>query len=216
MSDKKIRTMVMAAVLAALACVATMVVQIPSPMNGYVNLGDCFVLLSGWLLGPWWGGAAGGIGSMLADLLLGYGHYAPGTLIIKGLMALVGALIFKAFGKSTVGTLVSGVVSEVVMVAGYFGYAALLLGNTLHFVYDWTGQARWAAYLAATNESTWEHMKLLAVPWVLWTIAECIGLRSLRPAGPRAAGLLAGLRPSPCCFTATWASSAFTWRWWMC
>ena len=127
MSDKKIRTMVMAAVLAALACVATMVVQIPSPMNGFVNLGDCFVLLSGWLLGPWWGAAAGGIGSMLADLLLGYGHYAPGTLVIKGLMALVGALVFKAFGKSTVGTLVSGVVSEVVMVAGYFGYAALLL-----------------------------------------------------------------------------------------
>ena len=65
MSDKKIRTMVTAAVLAALSCVATMVVQIPSPMNGYVNLGDCFVLLSGWLLGPWWGAAAGGIGSML-------------------------------------------------------------------------------------------------------------------------------------------------------
>ena len=129
MSDKKIRTMVMAAVLAALACVATMVVQIPSPMNGYVNLGDCFVLLSGWLLGPWWGGAAGGIGSMLADLVLGYGHYAPGTLIIKGLMALVGALIFKAFGKSSVGALISGLVSEIIMVAGYFGYAALLLGK---------------------------------------------------------------------------------------
>ena len=106
-----------------------MVVQIPSPMNGFVNLGDCFVLLSGWLLGPWWGGAAGGIGSMLADLLLGYGHYAPGTLIIKGLMALVGALIFKAFGKSSVGALISGLVSEIIMVAGYFGYAALLLGK---------------------------------------------------------------------------------------
>ena len=79
-------------------------------------------------------------------------------------------------------------------------FAALLLGNTLHFVYDWTGQARWAAYLAATNESTWEHMKLLAVPWVLWTIAECIGLRSLRPAGPRAAGLLAGLAAIPLLF----------------
>ena len=99
MSDKKIRTMVTAAVLAALSCVATMVVQIPSPMNGFVNLGDCFVLLSGWLLGPWWGAAAGGIGSMLADLLLGYGHYAPGTLIIKGAMALVAALVFKAFRK---------------------------------------------------------------------------------------------------------------------
>ena len=129
MSDKKIRTMVMAAVLAALACVATMVVQIPSPMNGFVNLGDCFVLLSGWLLGPWWGAAAGGIGSMLADLLLGYGHYAPGTLVIKGLMALVGALVFKALGKKSAAALVSGVVSEVIMVVGYFGYAGLLLGK---------------------------------------------------------------------------------------
>ena len=129
MSDKKIRTMVMAAVLAALACVATMVIQIPSPMNGSVNLGDCFVLLSGWLLGPWWGAAAGGIGSMLADLLLGYGHYAPGTLVIKGLMALVGALVFKALGKKSAAALVSGVVSEVIMVVGYFGYAGLLLGK---------------------------------------------------------------------------------------
>ena len=129
MSDKKIRTMVMAAVLAELACVATMVIQIPSPMNGYVNLGDCFVLLSGWLLGPWWGAAAGGIGSMLADLLLGYGHYAPGTLVIKGLMALVGALVFKALGKKSAAALVSGVVSEVIMVVGYFGYAGLLLGK---------------------------------------------------------------------------------------
>ena len=129
MSDKKIRTMVMAAVLAALACVATMVIQIPSPMNGFVNLGDCFVLLSGWLLGPWWGAAAGGIGSMLADLLLGYGHYAPGTLVITGLMALVGALVFKALGKKSAAALVSGVVSEVIMVVGYFGYAGLLLGK---------------------------------------------------------------------------------------
>ena len=95
-------------------------------------------------------------------------------------------------------------------------FAALLLGNTLHFVYDWTGQARWAAYLAATNESTWEHMKLLAVPWVLWTIAECIGLRSLVRRGRGLRDCWRGLRPSPCCFTATWASSAFTRRWWMC
>ena len=41
MNDKKIRKLVLAALLAALVCVATMVVQIPSPMQGYVNLGDC-------------------------------------------------------------------------------------------------------------------------------------------------------------------------------
>ena len=55
-------------------------------------------------------------------------------------------------------------------VAGLF--AVILLGNTLHFVYDWTGQARWAAYISAVNESTWEHMKLLFVPWFLWTAAH--------------------------------------------
>ena len=129
MNDKKIRKLVLAALLAALVCVATMVVQIPSPMQGYVNLGDCFVLLSGWPLGTRWGAAAGGIGSMLADLLLGYGHYAPGTLIIKGVMALAAALIFKAFRKNGAGALVSGVVAEIIMVAGYFGYAGLLLGK---------------------------------------------------------------------------------------
>ena len=99
MSDSKIKKMVLTALLAALTCVATMIIQIPSPMNGYVNLGDCFVLLSGWLLGPWLGFAASGIGSMLADIFLGYTHYAPGTLVIKGVVALVAALLYKVLCK---------------------------------------------------------------------------------------------------------------------
>lgn len=131
MNDKKIRKLVLAALLAALVCVATMVVQIPSPMQGYVNLGDCFVLLSGWLLGPWYGAAAAGIGSMLVDLLGVYAHYAPGTLIIKGVDALAAALIFRAMGRSKTALLVSGTVGEIIMVVGYFFYASLILGKGL-------------------------------------------------------------------------------------
>ena len=131
MSDKKIRKLVISAMMAALTYIATMVIQIPSPMNGYVNLGDCFVLLCGWLLGPWYGGAAAGIGSMLTDLLSGYGHYAPGTFVIKGLDALVAALLFRAMGRTSTAALVSGLVGETIMVAGYFAYAALLLGKGL-------------------------------------------------------------------------------------
>ena len=131
MSDKKIRKLVISAMMAALTYIATMVIQIPSPMNGYVNLGDCFVLLSGWLLGPWYGGAAAGIGSMMTDLLSGYGYYAPGTFVIKGLDALVAALLFRAMGRTSTAALVSGLVGETIMVAGYFGYAALLLGKGL-------------------------------------------------------------------------------------
>jgi len=48
---KNLTLMVTAAVLAALTCVATMVVQIPMPLTkGYVNLGDVMVLTSVWLL----------------------------------------------------------------------------------------------------------------------------------------------------------------------
>ena len=73
----------------------------------------------------------------------------------------------------------------------------LLFGNLLHFVYDWTGQAGWAAYLSAVNESTWEHMKLLAVPWLVWTIVTIVANRCAASALPRAIGLLAGLTAIP-------------------
>ena len=51
----KIKSLVMAALMAAMACVATMVIKIPTPMKGYLNLGDCIVLLSG---GSWYPGTA--------------------------------------------------------------------------------------------------------------------------------------------------------------
>ena len=138
MNDKKIRKLVLAALLAALVCVATMVVQIPSPMQGYVNLGDCAVLMSAWVLGPLYGGAAAGIGSALADLLSGYAHYVPGTFAIKLVMAVAAALIFRAATKKglsassvLLGQIVGGVVAEVIMVLGYFAYASLWLGKGL-------------------------------------------------------------------------------------
>lgn len=47
-----------------------------------------------------------------------------------------------------------------------------LAGTLLHFVYDWAGQRTWAALVSATNESTWEHMKLLFVPLFVWAIIQ--------------------------------------------
>jgi len=135
MRDANIKKLVLAALMAALTYVATSIVQIPSPMQGFVNLGDCIVLLSGWILGPWWGAAAGGIGSALADVICGYFVYAPGTLVIKALMALAAALIFRAFakngsrfGKTFSGSLLGSVAAEIIMVVGYFLYELPLFG----------------------------------------------------------------------------------------
>lgn len=133
---KKVYQLVLASLFAALTYVMTMVVQVPSPMQGYVNLGDCAVLLSAWILGPVYGGAAAGIGSMLADLLSGYAHYAPGTFAIKLAMAVAASLIFQALQSRDshnllVSQVASGVVAEAIMVVGYFGYASLWLGKGL-------------------------------------------------------------------------------------
>lgn len=135
MQHTKLHKLVLAALFAALTYVATNIIHIPTPVtNGYVNLGDCMVLLGAFLLGPIYGAAAGGIGSMLADLLLGYMSYVPGTFLIKGLMGLCAGLIFRAMREKT-GTLaanaVAGLAAECIMVFGYFAYESTLLGYGL-------------------------------------------------------------------------------------
>ena len=122
---------VISSMLAALVCVATMIIKIPSPLKGYVNLGDCIVLLSGWLLLPFYGFLAAGIGSALADIFSGYIAYAPATFVIKGLMAVTAYFVFRIIHKragSLISRILSGAVSEIVMVAGYFIFEGFLYG----------------------------------------------------------------------------------------
>ena len=108
MKQTKLRTLILAAMFAALTCVATMIIHIPSPIGGYFNLGD---------------------------VICGYFVYAPGTLVIKALMALAAALIFCAFakngsrfGKTFSGSLLGSVAAEIIMVVGYFLYELPLFG----------------------------------------------------------------------------------------
>ncbi len=58
------------------------------------------------------------------------------------------------------------------------GFALTSLGGTLlHFLYDWTGEALWIAPFSGVNESTWEHMKLLFWPMLLFAIAQSFFFR---------------------------------------
>ena len=129
--NTKTKKLVIAAVMAALTCVATMMITIPSPLKGYLNLGDCLVLLSGWMLSPVYGFLAAGIGSALADLFCGYIIYAPATFLIKGLMALIACFGFRLLGKKCnhlISRVVSGAVAEILMILGYFVYEGFLYG----------------------------------------------------------------------------------------
>lgn len=129
MSHKKLIRMIFTGLLTALVCVATMIIKIPTPTNGYVNIGDALVLVSGWMLGPIYGFFAAGVGSALADLINGYGSYVAGTLVIKGLMGLAAALVMR--NGSSVSRVIGGVLAEVIMIGGYFLYESTLLGYGL-------------------------------------------------------------------------------------
>ena len=98
-NNEHIRLLTLTGMLTALTTVATIVIQIPTPTKGYVNLGDTIVNISGWLLGGFYGGMAGGIGSALADIITGYAIYAPATLIIKFFMAFACFKVFNACQK---------------------------------------------------------------------------------------------------------------------
>ena len=76
------------------------------------------------------------------------------------------------------------------------------VGTLLHFVYEWTGGNPLIAAFCAVNESTWEHMKLLFVPFFLFTMVQFIvfaePLRSFFAA--KAASILLGLLAIPVLF----------------
>lgn len=119
------KALIATALLAAFTCVATMVIQFPTPAMGYIHPGDSLVLLSGVILGPALGGLAAGLGSMMADLLSGYAVYAIPTLVIKGLTAVIVGSLFRVLRKKTslnqyTCFLIGGFFAECNVIFGYF------------------------------------------------------------------------------------------------
>ncbi len=114
-----------AGVLAALVFIGTEL-HIPTAI-GHINLGDLVILVSSYILGPLAFFPAA-IGSTLADLFAGYPQYAVATFIIKGVMGIVAGILLKrnAEGKThLVRKLSVSVVTELIMIAGYFAFESL-------------------------------------------------------------------------------------------
>ncbi len=127
----KTQKIVMTSLFAALCCITTMIIKIPSPLKGYLNLGDCIVLLAGWLLSPTYGFLAAGLGSALADIFSGYLIYAPATFIIKGVMAIIAFYGYKSLKAKKTGTVsrtICGAAAEIFMVLGYYIFEGFLYG----------------------------------------------------------------------------------------
>jgi uncharacterized membrane protein len=89
-----------AAVFAALVCVATLVFIVSVPATGgYFNVGETVIYVAALLFGPLVGAFAGGVGAAIADMLVAP-QFAPGTLVIKCFEgAIVGFLNKKTLRK---------------------------------------------------------------------------------------------------------------------
>ena len=123
----------LAIIFAALVFVVTsQIPPIPIPATGgYFNLGETIIYVAALLFGPFVGAFSGGMGASLADVYLGtYVHFAPGTLIIKGIEGtIVGFLNIKLKNRIpnlTVRAIISVIVGGIAMVVGYFLYETLL------------------------------------------------------------------------------------------
>ena len=129
----KTKKMVFTALFIALSFVTTYAIKFSTPTGGYIHFGDLSVLMSGMLLGPVYGAIAAGLGSALADIIGGYGIYAPATLIIKASMAFaVGSLYKKLNGEDRmmnqgIRIILHSVLAYSILVAGYFFTKVILV-----------------------------------------------------------------------------------------
>ncbi len=112
----------MSATFTALVFIATAVFQLAiTATNGYFNFGESMVYLSAIVGGPLVGLVAGAVGSALSDVITGYGVYAPGTFVIKGLEGYFAGYIFlklRHLDKNQIKTV-------------YASFSALFVGLTL-------------------------------------------------------------------------------------
>jgi uncharacterized membrane protein len=114
------------AIMTTLVTLVTMVFQFYIPAtSGYFNFGESMVYLSALLFGPYVGAFAGGVGSMLADVLTGFVFYAPGTLVIKGVEGFTVGLLSKRLRS---GVPAGRIKKESVAVGLGIGVALALLG----------------------------------------------------------------------------------------
>ena len=116
----------MSGIFTALVFVVTAYLHIPT-YNGYVHIGDGLIFLAACLLPMPYSVFVGAVGAMLADLLTGFAVWAPGSMAIKALVA----MLFTCKGKKIVSTrntlmLIPG---AVISIAGYYFYEVLITGS---------------------------------------------------------------------------------------
>jgi uncharacterized membrane protein len=178
------RTIPLVAFYTGLVTVSTLIFTVYVPATrGYFNIGESAVYLVALLAGPYVGAFAGGVGSMLADLSLGYLFFAPATLVIKGIEGgVLGILAKKAPSLSNrswrlLSAGVAIILSASIFIVGrsyYVGSSELSIGlpgfsSTLSIALT---ELFWAG-VAAASFAALVVISFMVRPEVGWLVLSC-------------------------------------------
>ena len=126
MKNNKVKFMCIAGVLTALVYVVTAYLHIPTN-NGYIHVGDGIIYLAACLL-PWpYAMAVGACGAFLADCLTGFAIWAPGSVVIKALTALL--FTIKKESILNLRNLLMLLPAAILCAGGYYLYESMIYGN---------------------------------------------------------------------------------------
>ena len=143
----QVNTIPLIAIMTAVTTVLTMLVKIPTPIRGYLNLSANLFYVVFYGDGYYWahpleifatneggmsfhgglvGGIIGGLGPALSDLISGYPQWAIFTFVIDGLQAVLVGLLVKKFNPANI--IIGSVIAGVWKVFGYFIAGGILSG----------------------------------------------------------------------------------------
>ena len=126
MKKNHTKLMCMSGIFSALVFVITAYLHIPT-YNGYVHCGDGFIFIAACILPMPYSIIVGALGAMLADLLTGFVIWAPGSMIIKGLLAIL--FTCKSNKIITKRNLIMLLPAALISAVGYYLYEALITGS---------------------------------------------------------------------------------------
>ena len=126
--SSKTRTLVSAALFAALVCVTTAYfLHIPVGNGGYVHVGDTFIYLAATLLPTPYAALAAAIGAGMADILTGAANWAFATIIIKPILV----LFFTNKGEKIINlrNICAGIIAGIVGTVLYMIAEGIMIGS---------------------------------------------------------------------------------------
>lgn len=123
------------AMLTALVIATSFIPPIPVPPAGNIYWCDTMIFVAAFLVSPVQALIAGGVGTMLYDIIVGHSYMMLISLVVHGLQGYAVAAILKIlkFKHEEISAAIAAFVGAVIVILGYFAARTLVQGNAIFY-----------------------------------------------------------------------------------